>query len=73
MTKMNFVVPDPLAEWEQHKKFAALRDAINEGLESGNAGELDIEAIKQRAREQAGLASATLGESDSRAGLGAFA
>ena len=55
MTKMNFLVPDPLAEREQRKKFAALRDAINEGLESGNAGELDIEAIKRLARKQAGV------------------
>ncbi len=33
----------------------ALQLAISEGLESGDAGELDMSAIKKRARQAAGL------------------
>ena len=35
---------------ERGGKLAALQEAITLGLESPNAGELDIEAIKKRAR-----------------------
>ena len=40
---------------EQRDKLQALQAAITEGLESGEASELDIEAIKQRAKLLAGL------------------
>ena len=40
---------------QRSDKLAALQDAITRGLESGPAGELDIEAIKQEARQQAGI------------------
>ena len=38
----------------QKLKLQALRAALSEGEESGNAGELDIEDIKQKARLKAG-------------------
>lgn len=37
-------------ERQREAKIAALRDAIREGLESGAAAPLDIDAIKARAR-----------------------
>ena len=37
-------------ERQREAKIVALRDAIREGLESGPAAPLDIEAIKARAR-----------------------
>ena len=37
-------------ERQREAKIAALRDAIREGLESGPAAPLDIDAIKARAR-----------------------
>ena len=40
---------------ERGSKIAALQSAITRGLESGSAGELDMEAIKREARQQAGL------------------
>ncbi|MGS2723992.1 type II toxin-antitoxin system ParD family antitoxin [Porticoccus sp. GXU_MW_L64] len=36
-------------------KVQALQKAITEGLESGDAGELDMQAIKQKARAKAGI------------------
>ena len=39
----------------QHLKLQALRAALIEGENSGNAGLLDMEAIKQKAKQQAGL------------------
>lgn len=36
-------------------KLEALQDAITKGIESGSAGELDMDAIKRKARQQAGL------------------
>jgi antitoxin ParD1/3/4 len=36
-------------------KLDALQDAITKGIESGNAGELDMDSIKRKARQQAGL------------------
>ena len=39
----------------QRLKLQALRAALVEGEESGDAGELDIEDIKQKARLKAGL------------------
>ncbi len=36
-------------------KFEALQNAITKGIESGSAGELDMDAIKRKARQQAGL------------------
>lgn len=42
---------------EEHEAgMRALRQALIEGEQSGNAGPLDIENIKQRARREAGLA-----------------
>lgn len=38
---------------EQKDKLAALQAAITLGIESGEAGELDIDAIKKRARQLA--------------------
>ncbi len=42
---------------DQHMrdKLAALQAAITLGIESGQAGDLDMEAIKQKARQLAGL------------------
>ena len=40
---------------EEKDKLAALQAAITLGIESGNAGELDMEAIKKKARQLAGL------------------
>lgn len=40
---------------EKRDKFAALQAAIAEGLESGEAGELDMDEIKKLARQKAGL------------------
>ncbi len=40
---------------EEKQKLAALQAAITLGLESGDAGELDMEAIKTKARRLAGL------------------
>jgi antitoxin ParD1/3/4 len=42
---------------EVKDKFAALQAAISLGIESGEAGELDMEAIKKKARRLAGLES----------------
>ena len=39
---------------QDKKKLAALQSAITQGIKSGKAGELDVEAIKQKARELAG-------------------
>ncbi|WP_298326382.1 type II toxin-antitoxin system ParD family antitoxin [Asticcacaulis sp.] len=38
----------------QAAKLEALREAIREGIDSGSAGELDIEAIKAKGRTRAG-------------------
>ena len=40
---------------EEKDKLAALQAAITLGLESGDAGELDMDAIKRKARRLAGL------------------
>ena len=42
---------------DQHEKdkLAALQAAITLGIESGQAGELDVESIKQKARQMAGF------------------
>ena len=42
---------------DQHEKdkLAALQAAITLGIESGQAGELDMESIKQKARQMAGF------------------
>lgn len=40
---------------QRSKKLAVLQQAITAGLESGDAGELDMQAIKRKARAQAGL------------------
>ena len=39
----------------QQDKFLALQAAITLGIESGNAGDLDIESIKLKAKKLAGL------------------
>ena len=42
---------------DQHEKdkLAALQAAITLGIESGQAGELDVASIKQKARQMAGF------------------
>ena len=40
---------------QDKEKFAALQSAITLGIESGQAGELDMEFIKQKARLLAGV------------------
>ena len=40
---------------QEKGKFAALQAAITLGIESGQAGELDVESIKQKARQMAGF------------------
>jgi antitoxin ParD1/3/4 len=37
------------------EKLKALQEAITQGFDSGRAGELDLQTIKQKARKQAGL------------------
>ena len=37
------------------EKFATIQVAITQGIESGQAGELDMEAVKQKARQLAGV------------------
>lgn len=37
------------------EKLKVLQEAITQGFDSGRAGELDQETIKQKARKQAGL------------------
>jgi antitoxin ParD1/3/4 len=44
-----------LQEQEAASKLEALRQALIEGENSGSAGPLDMEAIKRRARQNAGL------------------
>lgn len=44
-----------LEEKEADSKLEALRQALIEGEESGDAGELDMNAIRQEARKEAGL------------------
>ena len=44
-----------LQEQEAASKLEALRQALIEGENSGSAGALDMEAIKRRARQEAGL------------------
>ena len=39
---------------EHERRIAALRDALAEGEKSGDAGELDLRAIKRKARREAG-------------------
>jgi len=41
---------------ERVEKLRLLQQAINNGLESGTPSQLDMEAIKQKARKQAGIA-----------------
>lgn len=36
-------------------KLKALQEAITQGFASGTAGQLDMQAIKQKAKQQAGL------------------
>ena len=43
---------------EHERKVEALRKALVEGEESGDAGELDTKAIRTKARRRAGLAPA---------------
>lgn len=38
-------------------KLKVLQEAITKGLESGNAGELDMEAIKRQARQRKGISA----------------
>ncbi len=40
---------------EQEQKLQALRQALIEGEESGDAGELDMETIRNKAKKKAGL------------------
>lgn len=40
---------------EREQKISALRQALIEGEESGDAGELDMEAIRQKAKKKVGL------------------
>ena len=40
---------------ENKDKLAALHAAIRLGIDSGEAGELDIEAVKKKARQLAGI------------------
>lgn len=40
---------------QQRDKLAALQTAITLGIESGQAGELDIKSIKRKAKRLAGL------------------
>jgi len=43
---------------EEHEtKLEALRASLIEGEKSGSAGKLDMEAIKQKARQKAGISS----------------
>jgi len=42
---------------EQKDKLAALQAAITLGIESGEAGDLDLDSIKKKARQLAGLES----------------
>jgi len=44
-----------LEEKEANSKLEALRAALIEGEESGDAGELDMNAIRQEAKKAAGL------------------
>jgi antitoxin ParD1/3/4 len=44
-----------LEEREANSTLQSLRTAIIEGEESGDAGELNLEAIRQEARKDAGL------------------
>ena len=39
----------------REEKVNAMQKAITDGLESGEAGKLDMQAIKQKARAKAGL------------------
>ena len=49
-------VRDLIRKDQQEKdKFAALQAAITRGIESGQAGELDMESIKLKARQLAGV------------------
>ena len=40
---------------EREQKISALRQALIEGEESGDAGELDMEAIRRKAKKKVGL------------------
>ena len=40
---------------EHEQKIQALRQALIEGEKSGDAGELDMDAIRKKAKQQAGL------------------
>jgi antitoxin ParD1/3/4 len=44
-----------LEEQEARSRLEALRQALIEGENSGSAGPLDMDAIKRRARREAGL------------------
>lgn len=49
-------VRDLIRKDQQEKdKFAALQAAITRGIESGQAGELDMQSIKRKARQLAGV------------------
>ena len=53
------VVRASLRLLEEHEQTVqAVRQALIEGEESGDAGELNMEAIKSKARQKAGLAPA---------------
>lgn len=40
---------------EREQKISALRQALIKGEDSGDAGELDVEAIRRKAKKKAGL------------------
>jgi len=42
---------------EHEQRVQALRQALIDGEESGDAGELDMKAIRRKAKQKAGLAS----------------
>ena len=40
---------------QRSEKLRIMQDAITKGIESGNAGALDMQAIQQKSRQQEGL------------------
>jgi antitoxin ParD1/3/4 len=59
-TSSSEVVRDALRlmEKQEEEKLAWLREAFKEGIESGDAGELDLDALKAEGRKRLGLKKA---------------
>ena len=57
MATMSISLPDLIRKDQRNsEKLKALQEAITQGFASGEAGKLEMQATKQKAKQQAGFA-----------------